>query len=416
MKTITAASPITIADDASLRARRMKSFHPAYRRYVQQLSSCSRQIEDLADTFPAMLFALSTGYGTPESRAASFSLIQSGASLKDAASELGLPFWLRRLPASSFTEPLSQLPDTPEFSRRIAPLIPELDIKAKSWLWAVNYANLACGPEFALWTANWIGKQNRHLTGPYGEENFRFLTAWAWHSGKPLSAGYDLLRRAWTPSIGPRRAIEETAVWRRRIALALAIHRLETTNWLQDGNALGFEFVALCSPQDFIRESEAMDNCLDQFADRLEQNQSKVFSIRKNGRSVANVEIGNHDQEVTMPCVLQLRAPRNRRASAEIWQATYAWLGTQTLRPRYSNAARPQSAIGRQAAKSFWQDYIDHLEPNGLADAFAAIAITRRRSRTTIVDISDLAAQPPTRQRNRARARPHAGTTSPPGT
>ncbi len=412
MKTITAASPITIADDASLRAQRMKSFHPSYRRYVQHLSSCSRQIEDLADSFPALLFALSTGYGTPESRAASFSLIQSGASLKDAASELGLPFWLRRLPASAFTEPLRQLPNTPEFARRIAPLIPETDGKARSWLWAVNYANLACGPEFALWTANWIGKQSRHLSGPFGEENFRFLTAWAWHSARPLNAGYDLLRRPWTPLIGPRRAIEETAVWRRRIALALAIRRLETTNWLQDGSSLGFEFVALCSPQDFIRESEAMDNCLDQFADRLEQNHSKVFSIRKDGRSVANVEIGNHEHEVTMPCVLQLRAPRNRRASAEVWQATYAWLGMQTLRPRYSNTARPQSARGRHAAKAFWQDYLDHLEPHGLADAFAAIAISQRRNRT-IVETSELAALQPEPTRRRPRARRPTAASSP---
>lgn len=392
----------------------MKSFHPAYRRYVQQLSSCSRQIEDLADTFPALLFALSTGYGNPESRAASFSLIQSGASLREAASELGLPYWLRRLPASAFTEPLRQLPNTPEFARRISPLIPDTDGKARSWLWAVNYANLACGPDFALWAANWIGKQSRQLSGPYGEENFRFLTAWAWHSARPLSAGYDLLRRPWTPSIGPRRAIEETAVWRRRIALALAIRRLETANWLQDGSALGFDFVALCSPQDFIRESEAMDNCLDQFADRLEQNHSKVFSIRKDGRSVANVEIGNHDQEVTMPCVLQLRAPRNRRASAEVWQATYAWLGTQTLRPRYSNAARPTSGRGTKAAKAFWQDYIDHLEQHGLADAFAAIAISRRRNRP-IVEISEFAHRQPatTRSRPRTRAAASSSPTSP---
>ena len=37
---------------ARRRERRLQAFHPGYRRYVAELSACSRELEDLADSFP----------------------------------------------------------------------------------------------------------------------------------------------------------------------------------------------------------------------------------------------------------------------------------------------------------------------------------------------------------------------------
>ena len=45
---------------------------------------------------------------------------------------------------------------------------------------------------------------------------------------------------------------------------------------------LGFTFVALRTVDDFVAESEALDNCLDQYADHLRTGATAVFSIRKN--------------------------------------------------------------------------------------------------------------------------------------
>ena len=67
-------------------------------------------MEDLAETFPALLFALSTGFGSAPKRDRSFDLICAGASLRYAADALGLPWWLRKLPAQAFTEPLPSFP------------------------------------------------------------------------------------------------------------------------------------------------------------------------------------------------------------------------------------------------------------------------------------------------------------------
>jgi len=393
----------------SLRTRRMRAFHPTYRRFVQQLTSCSPIAEELTDTFPGLLFALATGYGTPEARAASFSSIQSGGSLKDAAAKLGLPYWLRKLPAEAFGEPLHALPLSSEFSSRIASHIPQTPAASRAWLWAVSYACAAHNEDFALWTAASISKHHRLVSTPHGRDTFRYLAAWSWYATSPLSTGFDLLRRPWTPSIGLRRALDELGTWRRRISLVVALGGTDPGGWLENGTALGHDFVALTSPLDFIRESEAMDNCLDQFGNRLQQTASRVFAIRKSGRSVANVEIGLHEQEVTMPAILQLRAPRNRRASAEVWQATYAWLGMQSLRPRYASATRINHSRCRRAARAFWQPYLDHLEPRGLDTEFADLVLSRRTSAKSAED----EAQPVTLSRRTAIANSEADTSRP---
>ena len=130
-----------------------------------------------------------------------------------------------------------------------------------------------------------------------------------------------------------RRAREELGVWRQRLRLLECLGSGIETPWLADGAACGYSFVALRTVDDFVAESQASDNCLDQYADRLHAGVSAIFSVRKGARRVACVEIGLHDAEVTMPAIVQLRAARNRRAPPEVWQATYAWLGSQRLEP-----------------------------------------------------------------------------------
>ena len=126
--------------------------------------------------------------------------------------------------------------------------------------------------------------------------------------------------------------------------------------------AIGFEFVALRTVDDFIAESEALDNCLDQYADQLHAGLTAVFSIRKGGRRMACVEIGLHDEDVTMPTIVQLRGMRNRRAPPEVWQATYAWMGSQALRAAVARAARAEADPKRaEARRKLWGPYLQFL-------------------------------------------------------
>jgi hypothetical protein len=346
------------------REQRIEAFHPSYRRFIRDLTSCSGELEDLAESFPALLFALATGYGTAAGRERAFELISSGASLREAADSLGLAYWLRKLPAEAFTAPLPAFAADADFALRISSLIPDTAGEATAWLARVGHAHAACGPAYALWMA-----RQPDLAGP-PEDFFAFLAAWAWFSGQPGLLGHRLLRKPWTPELSFKRAREELAAWRQRLRLTEWLGPGIETPWLADGTASGFDFVALRTVDDFIAESEALDNCLDQYADQLRTGQTAVFSIRKAGRRVACVEIGLHDEEVSMPTIVQLRGLRNRRAPPEVWQATFGWLGGQRLEPLQPERHAPKPPKRSAARRQLWGPYLAFLEGSGHLAAF----------------------------------------------
>lgn len=361
---------------ASRRARRIEAFHPACRPLIRDLACGSRQLEDLADSFPALLFALATNYGAASARSDALALVVGGAPLRAASDSLDLPFWLRKLPAQAFTAPLPQFPRDPEFALRISSLIPADPQQAAPWLQRVAHAQVACGPAYALWMA-----RHAELDRP-SEDFLMYLAAWAWFCGQSGLLGHRLLRRPWTPDISFKRARDELTAWRLRLRLIDSLGPGIECPWLEDGTAGGFEFVALRTVDDFITESEALDNCLDQYADQLRGGETAVFSIRKAGRRVACVEIGLHREEVSMPAIVQLRAARNRRAPPEVWQATFSWLGQQRLE-LFPRRHIPKLAKRRAARRAFWSPYLATLQDTPYLQRFTRLVLgATPRSRT----------------------------------
>jgi hypothetical protein len=171
-------------------------------------------------------------------------------------------------------------------------------------------------------------------------------------------------------------------IWRKRIDLVAALGGDIENTWLSDGCALGFDIVALRTVDDFIAESAAMENCLDQYARHLALGSVRVFSVRKNGRRIADVELAPRQDDANMPNISQLRGPRNRRVSAVVWQAVHAWLGGQPIRPLKSE---PQSAQrARESLRSLWQPYAEALQAIGIEHRLPACPFrlpqrTRRR-------------------------------------
>lgn len=180
-----------------------------------------------------------------------------------------------------------------------------------------------------------------------------------------------------------KRAREELAAWRQRLRLIECLGPGIERAWLADGPAAGFQFVALRTVDDFIAESEALENCLDQYADQLHTGLTAVFSIRKGARRVACVEIGLHDEEVTMPTIVQLRAARNRRAPPEVWQATFSWLGSQRLEPLSPLRCAPKPLKRIEARRELWRPYLEVLASTRYEPAFkrAVFQSTLRPSR-----------------------------------
>lgn len=338
------------------RDRRLSAFHTNYRRFVQHLTVCSAAAEDLADSFPGLLFALATGFGDEKSRGATFDLVDAGAPLRQAADALGLPWWLRRLPAEAFTEPLGHIPCDTDFSSRVVSHVPRSGAAAARWLAAVLQANRCCGPEFALWTA----KSLPLLLPESCDRTLAWLAAWAWHSGHPDTLGHRIVRRHWCPAMSVRRAREELTIWQRRVSLAISLGDGIEDTWLRGGFWQGYEFVALRTVDDFIAESAAMENCLDRFAEEISCDVSRVFSIRKNGSIVADIEVAPDSRDTTRPGIIQLRGPRNRPAPPEVWQAAFSWISRQTLdraKSRSHSIAEARAAVRH----AFWRPYLEWL-------------------------------------------------------
>ena len=368
--------------------RRVEAFAPHLRPEILSLCERSAALEDLADSFPALLFALATTYGSVTARRSARAAVEQGRSLREAAAALGLPMWLRKLPPQAFQAPFGRLPHEPALIARLTSLIPAQAGVTASWLDRVLTAYHTGRPELAIWAA-----QNYRAAGPAAtSETFLRILAWAWHAGAPQLhgelRGAALLTQRWAPNIGVRRAASEAALWRERIALDLFLGPGIADTWLADGRGNDYDFVALRTADDFIAEARAMDNCLDRYSGRLGSGAVRIFSVRREGWPVADVEIAAHEREIGMPAVTQLRAARNRRAAMEVWQATYAWLGAQTLR-----AGTPQLQIKtsraerRRRLERLWRPFLDALpeharqafERSVLPEATAAEARARGR-------------------------------------
>ena len=350
------------------------AFSMAYRGKIAAIMCQSPALADLATTFPALLFAIATGYGTPAARDDAIVAVCTGAPLREAARRLALPTWLKRVPAAALTGPLTALPDGPGLASRLTPVIPDDDTAAAAWLHRLSYAYRAVDLDFALWVAECY---RSHLPDA-GSEMFLWLTAWGWYSTHPSSTAHALLRKPWQPSLGTRRAQDELIAWQRRIELHVALARKPEADWLAEGEALGYSFVRLRSASDFIGESRIMDNCLDQYADQLQRGQRQIYSIRHNDEPVADVEISHHAEDRTIPAIIQLRMRGNRRAPPQVWQATYAWLGSERLRPiSATRRATRLTTIQRAAWFDLWRPYLEWLEARGVASGFADLVGSR---------------------------------------
>jgi hypothetical protein len=363
------------------RMRRLNGFPQPYRKYIAGLTSCAPAVEDLADSYPALLFALATGYSNVRRRQAAFEAVVAGHPLKLAAGCLELPLWLRRLPAQAFAQPLPVLPADEEFTAAAVNRMPEHPRDAAVWFERTLIGHRLAGRDLALWCL----REPRLLPPHTSDEDMQWLLAWAWASLNPGFAGHRLLRGTWSPAIGWKRARDEVSIWRKRIDLVGALADGPRGTWLDDATVSGHAIVLLRTVEDFIAESVAMENCLDQYAAHLAYGRVRIFSVRKEGRSIADVEVTLKPDDSNAPCISQIRGPRNRRAPPAVWQAVHAWLAGQSFRPVDTQPTSAQAT--REAFRKFWQPYVNAAESAGLPPHVLARVLGRDARRVKPHDV-----------------------------
>jgi hypothetical protein len=301
--------------------------YPA-RREVRRLMRSSSRLVDLSVVFPGAIYALAARRSAPEARREAITLIEKGAPLKSVARMLGLPLWLRRLPPEAFQKAIEDdLPASEAFARRVANRLPGAPSHSAFWLQSVAFGSKACHEDFALWLAD----QSIFTEPGNPEQLFGVLAAYAWHSRATQTRAHNLIVVPWRPEIAFDTALCAAKSWLNRMRLVLQLGPgVITDPWLVGGDIRGYTFVPLLDRTEILAEARAMQNCADQYAERLGDDRCRLFSIRREREHVATLEIGPHSREAGMLAITQLKGRHNMAAPLDVWQAAYAWMASQS--------------------------------------------------------------------------------------
>lgn len=329
-------------------------FDASRRAGVRRLVALSPRVADLAVAFPGALYALAGPHGAARHRQKALALVIAGAPLREVAAALDLPLWLRRLPPEAFTGRLALLPRSDMFARRIANHLPTPAENSAFWLASVVFGVNAADDYFALWLA----QQAVYMEPGDPERLFGLLAAYAWYSNTGLSRAHGLIIAPWRPEMALDTAVCAAKSWLNRMRLVLQLSKGALTDpWLQPGEARGFTFVPLLDHGAILAEAHAMQNCADQYADRLTREKCRLFSVRRRGARVATLEIGPHPREAGVLAISQLKARHNLPASAEVWQAAHTWMGAQKELKRASNGAQTDCPFDAEAWSALMAPY-----------------------------------------------------------
>lgn len=350
----TAGSGAFVGHGARDLEERIARFERPRRARIRRLVALSPRVADLAHVFPGALHVLASRQGTTKSGLKALDLVCSGAQLRDVAAALKLPLWLRRLPPEAFSGPVPPLPLSEIFARRIANHFPLPQEDSELWLRAVAFGVRACDEHFALWLAQ------QPVYGEAGdpEHLFGLLAAYAWFSNNQISRKGSLIGVPWRPEIALDTAACAAKSWLNRMRLLLQLGRgAIVDSWLEPGEARGFTFVPLLEHDAILSEAQAMQNCADQYADRLARDRCRLFSVRRRGLRIATLEIGPHPREAGVLAIAQLKARHNLPAPSDIWQAAHTWLGGQAQLKRSLAGSPPERRFDAAAWAALTADY-----------------------------------------------------------
>lgn len=312
------------------------------RREVRRLMRTSGRLADLTEVFPGAIYAIATRRGPSANRLQALSLVEQGAPLKAVARALDLPLWLKKLGPETFTGDLPALPMSETFARRIAARLPSACESPSFWLASIAFAAEAAHEDFAVWLA-----EQRLFTEP-GEPRrlFGVLAAYAWFSGALLTRGHGLIVVPWRQEIAFDTAICAAKSWLNRVRLIMQLGPgVITDTWLVEATVGATTIVPLIEARDILEEAQAMQNCADQYADRVARDKCRLFSIRRNGMRIATMEVGPHPRETGVLTIVQLKARHNMPAPVDVWQAAHGWLATQTGLKRLPQMMAPERPL-----------------------------------------------------------------------
>jgi len=333
--------------------RRLRSFRREVQRAVRNLARRHSRLADLAGSFPALLVALTMPRAGFKA-APVIDLVIKGVPLAELAIAAEVPLWLRRLEPPSFSGALPKLPDSHDFHRRIVNHLPRTKKLAPAWLKAVALTAAWGHEPLAIWTARNMLQQPEHQA----LWRLRLICLWAWFSARPETLAHRFIEKTWTPSMKFDTALNAAGTWLEAADLYANVGNETIADlWMEPSTFDGYEFVPLRSFEDLTEEARTMRNCVRTYGHNVKHNLSRLWSVRKDGKRIATLEIGNHGRQ-PFPYVGDLRSAGNEDAPAEAWWAAERWLLTHDL-PRLNTNRFGYDAvpIDRTAWMALWKPY-----------------------------------------------------------
>lgn len=335
--------------------RQMARFPRPLRKRVRKAASQHAYLADLAFSFPMALFAIASNARGHEATTRAIALVSSGARLNAVADALALPAWLRKVPPEALIEHVPHLPDDATFTRVLVNLMPRDQKLVGPWLQAVDVAANAHSRDLALWT----GKNLQKGGAPKRANGVAILAVYAWYSGRPALEARKWITKPWRDNLPLADAISAADSWLTRLQFVCHLPpALVAARPPRQNSAGPYHFHRLSWGDDIIREGEVMDNCLETYAGDLRFG-NQVWSIRKGGLSLADVEIAFQDGARGMPRLVELLAKGNDPAPDDVWRATYRWLSRWRLAPTAVAVKEQPVRIDAIAWQRLWQPYWD---------------------------------------------------------
>lgn len=354
------------------------------RRELRRLMRSNERVAELASVFPGAMYALATHRGPSTLRLQAVSQIEQGAPLKLVARTLDLPLWLRKLPPEAYAGPLGPVPGSETFTRRIATRLPCDAGESAHWLASVSFAAQAGHEDFAIWVA----EQQLFAEPSTPEKMLAVISAYAWFSLVPTARAHSLIVVPWRPEIAFDTAVCAAKSWLNRMRLVMQLKPgVLSEPWLVGCDAMGYCFVPLVDDREILEEAHAMQNCADQYADRLSRDKCRLFSIRHAGSRVATMEVGPHTRESGVLTITQLKARHNMPAPVEVWRAAHAWLAMQPGLKRLPPMISPE----RPLDTSVWNELMHPYRAAKGGAPWMPASPTQSAFTVLDVDIADLA-------------------------
>jgi hypothetical protein len=307
--------------------RQLTRLHPKVRPAVHFLAERHVHLAELSESFPALLVALAWPRKAFNRHAVIAGVI-AGSPLGSLAAQAGVPLWLRRMRPQMLPGPLPPLPDSPFLRHRIVNHFPTHPKHAPEWFRAVSFAGEWVNEEFALWCAQVFAKRIQRRRA----DTLRLVGLWAWHSAHRDTFASALIATPFNPAMEYRAAMTAAFKWRERIELDLLVGgRPVQDMWLSPATVDGFEFVPLKDAGTIDAEAEAMQHCLRTYAERIAENTSRFWSVRRDGTRVATLQLERYGND-RVAGLGQMRLVRNGDPSHQVWTAAHRWLRGQEVR------------------------------------------------------------------------------------